>query len=594
MTVLVLVFVLVFLETLQPNSRIYSRIKRSLNFVNKVTEKLTEMGNCLSFFETGKALPVESAFQLPSPLLTWPPGTGFGLGTIDLGGLQVCQITSFDKVWSTREGGPDNLGATFFEPSSLPEGFFMLGCYSQPNNQPLHGWVLAGKDQSDVLREPIDYTLLWSSESLKIKQDGIGYIWIPVPPDGYRAVGHVVTSSQEKPSMEKVRCVRADFTDQCEANTWIWGPGKTSDPNGFNVFNLRPKTRGTTAMGVPVGTFIAQNGGKDPPLSLVCLRNNYLNYESFMPNLSQIEALIQAYSPWVYFHPGEAYFPSSVSWFFNNGALLYKKGEESKPIPIDSTGSNLPQGGSNDGAYWLDLPVDGKAKERVKRGDLQSSQAYFHIKPMYAGTFTDIAIWVFYPFNGPARAKVEFFNVSLGKIGEHVGDWEHLTLRVSNFSGELWKVYFAQHSKGVWVDSSEVEFQNGNKVVAYASLHGHASYPKPGLVLQGSNGIGIRNDTAKSKIVMDTGENCSIVAAEYLNNNKTTVVEEPPWLNYFREWGPKVSYDIAEEIKKADKHLPGVLRKDFEKFIRSLPNEVLGEEGPTGPKMKNNWNGDEA
>lgn len=506
----------------------------------------------------------------------------------------MCQITSFNKVWSTLEGGPGNLGATFFEPSSAPDEFFILGYYSQPNNQPLHGWVLVAKDQSDSLRRPIDYSLVWSSESLKIKQDGIGYIWAPIAPDGYRAVGHIVTGTPEKPSVENLRCVRADFTDQCEANTWIWGPGKTSNPSGFNVFSLRPRARGTQAMGVAVGSFIAQNGGEGSPLSLACLRNNSSNCTSFMPNLSQIEAIIQAYSPWIYFHPDEAYLPSSVSWFFSNGALLYKKGEESKPKSIDPKGSNLPQGGSNDGAYWLDLPVDRKAKERVKRGDLLSSQAYLHIKPMYGGTLTDIAIWVFYPFNGPARAKVEFFNVSLGKIGEHVGDWEHVTLRVSNFSGELWQVYFSEHSKGEWVDSSQVEFQNGNKVVAYASLHGHASYPKPGLVLQGSNGIGIRNDTAKSKFVMDTGKNCSVVAADYLNSNNTPIVKEPPWLNYFREWGPKVSYDIAKEIKKVERFLPGRLRKAFEKFIRSLPNEVLGEEGPTGPKMKNSWSGDEA
>ncbi|KAI9120962.1 hypothetical protein K1719_007995 [Acacia pycnantha] len=38
------------------------------------------------------------------------------------------------------------------------------------------------------------------------------------------------------------------------------------------------------------------------------------------------------------------------------------------------------------------------------------------------GTFTDLAMWIFYPFNGPARAKVEFINVSLGKISEHMGD----------------------------------------------------------------------------------------------------------------------------------------------------------------------------
>lgn len=519
-------------------------------------------------------------------------GDAFASGNIDLGGLQVCQVTTFNKIWASHEGGPDNLGATIYEPSSIPDGFFMLGCYAQPNNKPLSGWVLAGKESDhpseNILKMPLDYTLVWTSESLKIKQDGSGYIWLPTPPDGYKAVGHVATSSPEKPSIKNVRCVRADFTVVGEINSWVWGPEKELNANVFNLYGLRPIDRGVQALGVSTGTFVAQNGGS--VVSLSCLKNVQANL-SAMPNLSQVQALVEAYSPWVYLHPDEKYLPSTTNWFFQNGALLFTNGDESNPKPIEPTGSNLPQGGSDDGAYWLGLPEDKTASDKLKKGDLQDAKTYLHIKPMFGATFTDIAIWLFYPFNGPAKAKVEFINISLGKIGEHVGDWEHVTLRISNFNGELRSVYFSEHSKGQWVNASELEFQNGNKPVTYSSLNGHAFYPKAGLVLQGSGGIGIRNDTAKSKNVMDIGAVFLVVAAEYL---KTSDIVEPPWLNYARKWGPKISYDIAEEIKKVEKILPGKLKTAFEKVVNSLPNEVLGEDGPTGPKMKSNWNGDEA
>ncbi|KAK6231068.1 hypothetical protein QUC31_002586 [Theobroma cacao] len=554
------------------------------------------MGNCCTVpsprdvSKRKRALPIKTAFRLPSPLPTWPAGEGFASGAIDLGGMHVCQVSSFTKVWATREGGPDNLGATFFEPSSIPEGYYMLGCYAQPNNGLLFGWVLAAKDDTGgaLLKQPIDYTLVWSSESLKIKQDGNGYIWLPIAPDGYQAVGHVVTNTQDKPSLEKVRCVRSDFTDRSENGTWIWGPDKGIDTKEFNVFGSTPISRGSQYMGVSVGTFVAQNPNAGSTAPLACLKNVKSNL-SCMPNLRQIETLFQAYSPWIYYHPDEVYLPSTVNWFFVNGALLYTKGEESKPVSIQPTGSNLPQGGSNDGIYWLDLPMEEATKERVKKGDLQNSQVYLHVKPMLGATYTDIAIWVFYPFNGPARAKVEFINISLGRIGEHVGDWEHVTLRVSNFNGELHSMYFSEHSGGSWLNASQLEFQGGNKPCTYASLNGHAMYSKPGLVLQGSGGMGIRNDTAKSKMLLDTGLQFSLVAAEYLGSTLT----EPPWLNYFREWGPKISYDLADETKKVEKLLPGKLKSAFEKFIKGLPNEVLGQEGPTGPKMKGNWTGDE-
>ncbi|KAK3434777.1 hypothetical protein EUGRSUZ_D02217 [Eucalyptus grandis] len=553
------------------------------------------MGNCITLSSMASlqrkgASPIETAFKLPSPLPTWPHGTGFALGTIDLGGLVASRVSSLNKVWAAHEGGPDNLGATFFEPSKLPEGFFMLACYGQANDKPLNGWVLAGKDGSGgALRKPTDYTLVWSSESLKIKQDGYGYIWLPVPPEGYKAVGHVVTSSPEKPSLDKIRCVRLDFTDQCETDSWIWGPDKSSDTSGFNVYSLRPANRGIQALGVSVGTFLAQNGANDTSPALSCLKNNNPNYTSSMPNISQLQALFQAYSPFVYFHPDETYLPSSVNWFFSNGALLYKKGDESNPVAVELNGSNLPLGGSNDGAYWLDLPKDQAAKERVKKGDLQSFQAYAHVKPMYGATFTDIALWLFYPFNGPARAKLELITIPLGKIGEHVGDWEHVTLRISNFTGELWEVYFSQHSSGTWVNASELEFQSGNRFVAYASLNGHALYSKPGLVLQGSGGIGIRNDTAKSKMVVDTQVAHSLIAADY----PSTSISSLPWVNYLREWGPKITYDTAEELKKVEQVLPAKLKSAFDSVVKSLPSELLGEEGPTGPKAKNNWSGDE-
>ena len=515
-------------------------------------------------------------------------GGNFASGIIDLGGLQVYEASTsastLNKVWGVYEGGADGKGFSVYESTGIPQGFSMLGSYCQPNNKPLFGWNLVAKDVSanannPTLKKPVSYTLVWNSASLKIDQDGPIYIWLPIAPDGYKAVGHVVTKTTDKPSLDKVMCVRSDFTDQCEINELIWGL------NNFNVYDVRPSNRGIQAPGVRVGTFVAQIGTLNP-LSISCLKNNN-PIPKYMPNLEQIKAILQVYSPVMYLHPDEEYFPSSVEWFFTNGAQLYKKGQES-PTMIAANGSNLPQDPHNDGAYWIGLPADAAAQERIKKGDLKSAISYVHVKPMFGGTFTDVAMWTFYPFNGPARAKVEFITLNLGKIGEHVGDWEHVTLRLSNLNGELKQVYFSQHSKGLWLDSSEIEYQSGNKLLYYSSLHGHASYPHAGLHLLGQNDIGIRNDTAKGNGVLDLGA-FQLVAAEYLGSE----VVEPPWLNYYREWGPKIDYDIDEELRKLEKLLPGRLKSTLVDIVRKLPSEVLQEEGPSGPKEKDNWNGDE-
>ncbi|KAG8375201.1 hypothetical protein BUALT_Bualt10G0075800 [Buddleja alternifolia] len=538
------------------------------------------MGNSI---EANNPLPIDTIFKLPSPLPTWPTGGNFANGVIDLGGFEVRQISSFNKVWATYQGGPNNLGATFFEPSSIPDGFSMFGSYAQPNNQPLFGWVLVGKtdarDQSgDILKKPTDYTLVWAND--------LAHFWLPTPPDGYKPVGHVITTSPDKPSLDKIRCVRSDFTDEPEIDNWIWAQG-----NGLNVYGLRPKTRGTKAQPLSVGTFIIQNstsGGGNSTLPLSCLKNKNLTLSN-IPNLSQIESIFQTYSPYIYFHPKENYLPSSVNWYFSNGALLYKKGAESNPIRIEPNGTNLPQGGSNDGSYWLDLPIDKQAKEKVKKGDLLTAEVYLHVKPVLGATFTDIQVWLFYPFNGHATAKLGVIEkFPLGQIGEHVGDWEHVTLRISNFDGVLYRVYFAEHNAGRWVDSCLLEFQKGNKFVAYSSLNGHASYYRQGVVLQGEGDVGLVNEAAKSDMVIDSGGKFVVVAAD-----AAAEVVAPPWLGFAGEWGPKISYKVESEVKKIGKFLIGKVKSAFIKLVKSLPAEVYGEEGPTGPKMKSNWNGDE-
>ncbi|XP_027181713.1 uncharacterized protein LOC113780095 [Coffea eugenioides] len=561
------------------------------------------MGNRLpatsSSEKQSKSLPIDTIFKFPSSMPKWPSGGGFASDYIDLGGLQVHQTSTFNKVWTIYGGGPDDLGATFYEPSQIPDGFFMLGSYSQPNNQPFFGWILVAKDTSsdqsssnETLKKPTDYTLVWSSESLKTSQDGHGYIWLPVAPDGYRAVGYVVTATPDKPSLDKVRCVISELTDKCESENWIWGQGKTSSASDFNVYSSRPSGRGIQAQGVGVNTFIVKNGSDDNSSSttIACLKNNNFSNFSSMPNLQQVEALFQAYSPWLFFHPKETYLPSSVNWYFENGALLYTKGEEPNPVAIQYNGANLPQGESNDGAYWLDLPVDKNAKERVKKGDLQSAEVYLQIKPMLGATFTDIAIWIFYPFNGPGTAKLGIIDIPLGRTGEHIGDWEHLTLRISNFNGILYKVYFSEHSKGIWVDAPLLEFHDGtNKPVAYSALSGHPNYPKPGLVLQGAGDVGIRNDAAKSDKFLDTGAKYSIVSAENLGLG----IVEPPWLNYLRKWGPNIVYEPGVEAQKVERLLPQNLKPAFARLVKILPNEFYGEDGPTGPKVKGSWSGDE-
>ncbi|KNA18135.1 hypothetical protein SOVF_073080 [Spinacia oleracea] len=539
--------------------------------------------------------PSFNTFLLPAPLPKWPQGRGFATGTINLGELQVAEIKRFEFIWGSHLSRDKRNSISFYKPLGIPEGYFSLGHYCHPNDKPLNGYVLVAKDLvshdngSPALVMPVDYKLVWSSDDGMGTSDQSGHFWVPKPPSGYKALGFVVKTQPGKPNLSEVRCVREDLVDDCETCGELLNILSKFRNIPFKVFKTRPRDRGMLGRGVSVGTFYCTSlwtEGEEIPN--VCLKNKDPNWLA-MPNLNQIHALIHHYGPTVFFHPNEVYFPSSVSWFFENGVLLYKAGQ-STGEPVDAEGSNLPSGGTNDGEYWLDLPTDDR-KEILKRGNLESAQLYVHVKPALGGTFTDMAMWVFSPFNGPATLKIGPRSIALSRTGEHIGDWEHFTLRISNFTGELESIYFSQHSGGVWKNACDLEFMEGNRPVVYASKHGHACYPFPGTYLQGSSnlGIGIRNDCARSNFCLDSSTHYQIIAAEYLGEDVT----EPYWLQYMREWGPKIVYDSRKELDKVIKRFPLLLRRSVANLVGKFPGELSGQSGPTGPKEKNNWLGDE-
>ncbi|KAB2003649.1 hypothetical protein ERO13_D11G139600v2 [Gossypium hirsutum] len=588
-TILEIIVVVVIIIIITKSFRLQSLLLRSKQ----------EMFGCQRFYRkrTDQLAPSEpQTFSLRAPLPPWPQGQGFALGKINLGELEAVKVSRFKFIWSSNTQD-EKKGVTFYKPIGIPDGFYSLGYYCQSNDQPFRGFVLVAREipsksesthistgiASPALREPVDYTLVWSSnDGSEERLQGCGFFWLPQPPEGYKSIGYLVTCSPKKPKLDKVRCVRADLTERCENYQVILDVGTRFSEFPFQVWSTRPSHRGMLGRGVSVWTFSCNScwvPGQELPIA--CLKNLDPTLHA-MPNCDQIHALINHYGPTVFFHPDEIYMPSSVSWFFENGALLFRKGD-SVGQSIDVDGSNLPSGGRNDGEFWIDLP-SGDRKNSVKSGNLGSAKLYVHVKPALGGTFTDIAMWIFCPFNGPATLKVGVMNYSLSKIGQHVGDWEHFTLRICNFTGELWSIYFSQHSGGVWVNAYDLEYIQGNKAIVYSSKNGHATFPHPGTYMQGSGklGLGIRNDVARSNFFVDSSTCYELVAAEYLGDG---VVSEPGWLQFMRKWGPTIVYDISI--------LPLVLRYSMANIFIKLPVELYGEEGPTGPKEKNNWVGDE-
>lgn len=167
----------------------------------------------------------------------------------------------------------------------------------------------------------------------------------------------------------------------------------------------------------------------------------------------------KAYAPRIFMHPQEEWFPSSVSFFLQH---VTKQGNRYVTNdPLESPSSWDWKGAFGQKSNLRSVPVYAFVMDNKREG----GQA-----------FTDIAYFTFYPYN---RGK----EVIKTKWGNHVGDWEHVTIRFRQ-EGNTYtpiKVSFSLHDTNKvlnWGDGA-IQMQ-GNHLVAYEAHGSHGMYPTAG------------------------------------------------------------------------------------------------------------------
>ena len=167
--------------------------------------------------------------------------------------------------------------------------------------------------------------------------------------------------------------------------------------------------------------------------------------------------LLTTYAPRVWLAPGEEYMPSSVDWAFER--LVRFRNPE-------------------DGRYWvrtrqaLDSPSDDSLA--VFAGHLASAPVYaFWVDK---GEVVDLVYFFFYPYK---RGK-EILDTMWGN---HVGDWEHITVRLERSSGgaalEPRQVYISAHDFGGAYPWESLEKVDTHPIV-YAAKGSHGVWKDPG------------------------------------------------------------------------------------------------------------------
>lgn len=172
--------------------------------------------------------------------------------------------------------------------------------------------------------------------------------------------------------------------------------------------------------------------------------------------------IIKKFSPIVYLHKDEKYFPSSIEWILENG-INYKSHLEIYRDFVNDSISNIYVN------YNTDIYIGQKYTADVP------CYAYLSYK------FNKIYIrYIFtYAYNG------EYNILNLFKIGGHEGDIEYIILELNTKTMKPLRVFLSAHTykEGKWVDIKKMDFDE-NKIILYAALNGHGLYEKEGVAIR--------------------------------------------------------------------------------------------------------------
>jgi len=172
---------------------------------------------------------------------------------LDTGELLITFTDDFEFI--VNAGYP---GVTFWGPIP-PEGFHILGSWGQYSYDDPNGhkavMVVKAKPGSDAL--------VYTDEFDSINEPGYEFIWKPIPPPGYVAMGDVATQAWGiRP--DSAICVREDLTVPGAADTIMTSPNNEFGYSlwGVDIPDAGPHSRAYLAAGSFIFTWV-----NTPPLS---------------------------------------------------------------------------------------------------------------------------------------------------------------------------------------------------------------------------------------------------------------------------------------------------------------------------------------
>jgi hypothetical protein len=258
-------------------------------------------------------------------------------------------------------------------------------------------------------------------------------------------------------------------------------------------------------------------------------------------------ALVQQLAPLVFLSAEENYYPSPVESHLENTEVRNGYYVTKQPLGCDSC---------TDPAFL-----------RGSRPDAANIPVYAMVVQKDDGITTDFVYWMFYPYNNGKRVCIGAFLPYVGCVGgystfgNHVGDWEHVTIRLVNMVPT--QITLSQHDSGETLNWGDPRVQMyGTHPVFYAATGSHGLYPdaRRHTYKYLPNGDTLNDDTSAG-VAWSTWNNIIEIRRAPLGQYSGNL----SWLNFEGRWGnPKSGCEFSSMVS----------------------DECVLNDGPTGPMLK--------
>ena len=288
--------------------------------------------------------------------------------------------------------------------------------------------------------------------------------------------------------------------------------------------------------------------------------------------------VIQKYAPTIYLHPYDNHHPMAVEEFLSASSMLDQSGNTLKsgltPADLATYSSSTNYLRFTNGVF----PTAGNDYETgdpIVAGSAAGtgqSNAPVYVKTIDYGTYIDLKFYLFYAINGfqtfqagiIVNLKTQPYLFDWGNFALHQGDWEHVTVRISEDTTKLLGVFYSEHGKAAWVAQPSLD---GTHPIVYSAWDSHANYPTAGIVIDdiilNSPGVIPLSWLKVANITTNTSGGTiaayhqpspyypnGITWAPWQNTSQLVLLDgnaaTAPWLAFNGQWGPSWTTAVGQ------------------------------------------------